>query len=278
MILKNLPLVSVVVTTKNEENNIANCLRPIINQTYPKEKVEAIVVDNYSSDNTIKIVKQYTKKIYNKGPQRATQLNFGVQKSKGKYILYLDADMIISKKVVMECVEKCENDGYIALYIPEKIIGNSYWISVRDFERSFYNATCIDAVRFVNRDTFLKVGGFDENLIFGPDDWDFDRRIKEAGRVSIINAPLYHNEGVFSIKNYLKKKSRYSKGIGQYIEKWGEEDPIIKKQLGIRYRLFDVFIEGGKWKKFIRCPLLAFGVSLSRFLVGIQYLRSRVHV
>lgn len=45
---------------------------------------------------------------------------------------------------------------------------------MRDFERSFYNTACIDAVRFVRKDKFLEIGGFDESLT-GPEDWDFDR-------------------------------------------------------------------------------------------------------
>ena len=93
----------------------------------------------------------------------------GLKKASGKYILYLDADMILSKNVIFECIEKCEKEGYIALYIPEKIIGGGFWIKVRDFERGFYTGTCIDAVRFIRKDKFQEVGGFDENLT-GPED------------------------------------------------------------------------------------------------------------
>ena len=74
---------------------------------------------------------------------------------------------------------------------------------MRDFERSFYNTTCIDAVRFVDKEAALAIGGFDESLN-GPEDWDFDRRIKESGPVSLIDAPIYHNEGQFNHNHYLK--------------------------------------------------------------------------
>ena len=274
--LRRFPLVSVVVTTKNEENNIANCLQSIRNQTYPEEKIEIIVVDNYSSDKTIEISKKFTDEVYNKGSQRSAQLNFGVQKAKGEYILYPDADMILSEKVIIECIDKCENEDYVALYIPEKIIGNGFWVDVRDFERSFYNATCIDAVRFVRRDKFLETGEFDENLDFGPDDWDFDRRVKEVGKVGIITASLYHNEERFNLKMYLGKKGRYSKTLNKYVQKWGKHDPKIKKQLGIWYRLFGVFIEDGKWKKLLKHPIKTFGMYFLRFMVGITYLRSYI--
>ena len=42
----NLPLVSVVITTKNEEKNIETCIKSILGQSYPKAKIEIIVVDN----------------------------------------------------------------------------------------------------------------------------------------------------------------------------------------------------------------------------------------
>jgi len=141
--------VSVIITTKNEEQNIANCLNSIKRQTYPQGNIEIISVDNNSTDKTKEIALSYTDKVYNVGPERSAQRNFGVRQATGKYILYLDADMILSENVVKECVEKCENEGNIALYIPERIIGNGFWIRVRDFERSFYNATVIDCVRFV---------------------------------------------------------------------------------------------------------------------------------
>jgi len=59
------PVVSVIVTTRNEEHNIANCLESIKAQTYPQDKIEIIVVDNNSLDKTKEIALKYTNKIYN---------------------------------------------------------------------------------------------------------------------------------------------------------------------------------------------------------------------
>lgn len=264
--------VSVIITTKNEEENISNCLKSIRNQTYPQEKLEVIVVDNDSTDKTKEIAKKYANHVFNKGPERSAQRNFGAKKAKGKYILYLDADMVLSNGVIEECVNKCEDKNYIALYIPEKIIGDGFWIKVRNFERSFYNGTCIDAVRFIRRDKFLEIGGFDESLT-GPEDWDLDRRIREIRKVSMIDSPLYHNEGNFNFKKYLKKKSYYFKSFDKYIQKWGEDDLIVKKQSGAYYRLFGVFVEKEKWKKLVRHPLLAIGILILKLAVSLNCLR-----
>ena len=263
-----MPLVSVIITTKNEEKNIANCLKGIKKQTY--KKIETIVVDNDSSDNTKKIAKKYTNKVYNKGPERSSQRNFGVKKSSGEYILYLDADMILTPKVIAECVELAEK-GIDGIYIPEKIIGKGFWIKTRNFERSFYDSTAIDCVRFVSKKAFNQVNGFDTKMT-GPEDWDFDKKIRQKRKVALIKAPLLHNEGKFSIKKYLAKKGYYAKDFDKYIKKWGRTDSDIKKQFGVYYRLLGVFVEKGKWKKLLAHPLLAFGMYFLRVLVGIEFL------
>lgn len=269
------PLVSIIVTTKNEQANIQNCLESILNSQFPipnsQSPVEIIVVDNNSTDNTVKIAKRYTDKVFNFEPERSAQRNFGVEKANGEYILYLDADMILSENLISECVEKCEKEGYVALYIPEKIIGKGFWIKVRDFERSFYNATVIDCVRFILREKFLGIGGFDETLT-GPEDWDFDRRIKEVGEVSIVNSLIYHNEGEFNLRKYLSKKSYYAKTFGKYIQKCGKDDKIVKKQFGFWYRYFVVFTERGKWKRLFPHPVLFLSMYFLRFMVGLRYI------
>lgn len=116
------------------------------------------------------------------------------------------------------------------------------------------------------------------------EDWDFDRRIEETGKVDIIDTPLYHNEERFNIRKYLKKKGYYSRFFNRYIQKWShidssasngikvKTDPIIKKQLEFWYRLFGIFMEKGKWKKLLRHPLLTLDMYFLRFMGGVRYL------
>ena len=154
--MKKLPLVSITITTKNEEKNIKPCLESIKKQTYPQNKIEIIVVDNNSRDKTKQIAKQYTKKVFNIGPERSVQRNFGMlQKSSGKYLMFLDADMRLASKVISQAVKKLEDSPLVALYIPEIILGNSFFSRVRRFERSFYTGTVIDCVRIIRKDIFI---------------------------------------------------------------------------------------------------------------------------
>jgi len=272
-------LISVIVTTKNEEKNIEKCLKSIGEQDYPQNNIEIIVVDNNSSDNTKEIAESFCKrpaplnlKVFNWGPERSAQRNFGVEKSNGEYFIYLDADMILNKDVISDCVKKVESDPkIIALYISEIVMGKSFWSKVRRFERSFYDGTVIDCARFIKKEAFQKVGGFDENLT-GPEDWDLDKKLRNVGKVELITTPIYHNETEFNLKKYLNKKGYYAKKFDAYIAKWGKNDPDIKKQFGLCYRFLGVFIENGKWKKMIAHPILTFGMYFLRFLVGLNFL------
>lgn len=234
--------------------------------------IEIIVVDNDSKDSTKEIAGKYTGLVFDKGPERSAQRNYGmIDVSKGEYVLYIDADMILNDKVVMDCVDKIKKDpNVLALYISEMIMGEKFFSKVRRFERSFYDGTVIDCVRFIKREAFISVGGFDEDLT-GPEDWDLDKKIRSQGKVDLIKTPIYHNERGFSLRQYLIKKSYYAKSFDRYIKKWGENDPDIKKQFGIWHRYFGVFIENGKWKKLFVHPLLASGMYFLRVLVGIKF-------
>jgi glycosyltransferase involved in cell wall biosynthesis len=260
----------VVITTKNEEKNIDNCLKSIKTQTF--KDTEVILVDNYSTDKTTQIAQEHGATVHFKGNERSTQRNFGVSVAQGKYVLYLDADMILNPNLVEKCVEKCERQGLGALYVPERIIGKGFWIRVRDFERGFYTGTEIDAVRFTRRDLFLAVGGFDESLV-GPEDWDFDRKIRNVAQTGIADSELYHNEGNFDLKRYLKKKRYYGEGIKKYVEKYGANDAETKRQVGVVYRLLGVFVEEGKWKRLLAGLPFAVGMYYLRFRVALGYLQ-----
>jgi glycosyltransferase involved in cell wall biosynthesis len=265
-------LISIIITTKNEERNIEACLESILAQTYPRDNTEIIVVDNDSSDKTREISLKYTEKVFNCGPERSAQKNFGVAKAKGKCFIYLDADMALSENVLKECAGKfSNNENIIALYIPEIVAGKGFFSKVRRFERGFYDGTVVDAVRFMRKDKFLEAGGFDEKM-YACEDWDLGKRLKEFGKFDIIESPLYHNEEEFNLGKYLKKKEYYSKNLNVYIEKWGKNDSDIKKQFGFYYRFIGVFVEKGKWKKMVLHPLLSLGMYFLRFLVGIKYL------
>lgn len=297
----SMALVSVVITTKNEEKNIRNCLESIKAQSW--QDIEIIVVDNSSTDKTQQIATEYTAKVYTKGPERSAQRNYGmIEKAEGEYVIYIDADMILSPMLIEACVHHIQETGAVALHIPEIILGKNYFSRVRRFERGFYDGTPVDGARFFHRPTFIKAGGFDEPLFVkgSGEDWDIDKIIRRFGEIALLprqNAKLavqnwalrdfievrgiryqpsfsgvYHNESEFFLLPYLKKKSYYSIGFDGYINKWGSDDPDIRCQFGLKYRFWTVFTEKGKWLRLLRRPDLALGMYFLRGLVGCVYI------
>ena len=275
--MSNRPLLSVIIATRNEEKNIGNCIRSILGQSY--KDVEIIVVDKGSSDNTVEIARSLGATVFPLAGYvdmdgvknfRGAQVNLGARKAKGDIIFFPDADMTFEEGLLTEAVEKMAE--YDALYIPEIVMGKGLMGRIRKFERSFYNETPIDAVRIVRKDIFKKVGGFDEkNIAFSTDDWDLTKMIKKVTeKISITKSKLYHNEAQISLRKYLQKKLQYADTFADYIAKWGQDDPDIKKQFGFSYRFFGVFWEKGKWRKLLCHPFLALGMYSLRVLVGVR--------
>lgn len=275
----NCRLVSIVIPTKDEASNIEACLQSIQNQTY--QNIEIIVIDNFSSDATLQIAKKYTSNVWQKGPERSVQRNYGlIDKAQGEYAMFIDADMTLSPNLITDCVNYMQTKNCVGLHITEIITGQSYWSKVRRFERSFYDGTVIDGVRFFKRETFINVGGFDQ-IMTGPEDWDLDKKLKQLGKIKLLpnnhqKTVIYHNESEFNLVKYVKKKLYYTNSFDDYINKWGKNDPDIKKQFGLWYRYFGVFLENGKWQRFITNPHLVLGMYFLRFLVGIAYLYSKI--
>ena len=272
--------ISVIIATFNEQKNIRRCLNSLRQQTLPANRMEIIVVDNHSTDKTNVVAKKLADKIYLlprgkrvKNP-RGAQLNFGVAKSHGEIIFFPDADMTFDKKLLEESRDLVHKKNIDALYIPEVVIGNGLFGKIRNFERSFYNTTCIDAVRIVGKKLFQKVGGFDDtNIQFGPDDWDFTKKIKQqTNKIGITTNNIYHHEEDCGFLTYFSKKLNYTGSFKGYIDKWGKDDEDIRKQFGFYYRYFGVYLENGKWRNFFRLFQWAIGMYFMRIIVGFIHL------
>lgn len=266
---------SVVITTRNEESNIANCIHSFDGR---RADVEVIVVDNSSTDRTKEIAASLGAKVLDKGPERSAQRNLGWQTASAEWVVILDADMILPGETLDEILSiACSRDASAptAYWIPEVRTGSGIRTKARNFERSFYDGTAIDALRLFRRSVLEETGGYDEKLIAGPEDWELDIRVLAAGaRCEVLKHHLIHNERELSFGRLMSKKAYYSKSMSAYQAKWAGH-PALKKQFGLFYRYFGVFVENGKWKRLLRHPILAAVMYFERIVVGAVYLASR---
>ena len=267
------PLVSIIVPTKNSSEFLGQCLQSIKNQTY--KNIELIVVDNNSTDNTKEIARKYTKLLFNKGPERSSQKNYGIKKSEGKYLFFIDSDMELTPTIIKDCVEIIVSSKKIGgVVIPERSIGNSFWVKVRDFERSFYAGTEIESARFFRKDLVKKVSGFDENIIFFEESI-LPQKIEKLGYnvKTRISSEISHHEDDFSLLNWLKKKYYYGKTANPYIK---NHKTISHNQTSLLFR-YSLFFKN---VRFFKNPILALGTlflkAMEFLFAGIGYLRGKI--
>lgn len=126
------PLVSVLIPARNEDKNIGNLLRSLQTQNY--SALEIIVFNDQSSDNTQKIVNDYSKKDQRISLINSTNLPPGwmgknyachqmAQKARGEYYLFLDADVILSNNIIAESISFVEKYQLALLTIfPKQIL------------------------------------------------------------------------------------------------------------------------------------------------------------
>ncbi len=251
----NYPLISVIITTKNEESVIGQLLDSLRRQT--EKRFEIIIVDNYSSDRTREIAKRYTKRIFLKGPERSSQRNFGASKAGGRYLLFLDADMVLGPDVLAQCLAAVKKNKRIkAVVIPEKSAGNSFWAKCKTLERACYVGDgTIEAARFFDTHAFVEAGGYDDRLT-GPEDWDLPQKVKAKHAIGRIASFIMHNERNITLAGLAKKKYYYGLKVARYVS----QHPLSITGQQLVYLLRPAFYRN--WKLLVSHPVLTLGMIM----------------
>lgn len=97
------PLVSIIITTKEEEKYLPKALKAIRNQSY--RPIEVVVSDSKSKDKTIQIAKKFGANVIVKKSTFAQGRNLGARNSNGEILIFLDADTILDKNWVSRAVK-----------------------------------------------------------------------------------------------------------------------------------------------------------------------------
>jgi glycosyltransferase involved in cell wall biosynthesis len=195
------PLVSVVIPCYNQAQYLDEALQSVLNMTY--SNWECIIVNDGSLDHTKEIAARWVEKdprfIYlekeNGGLSSAR--NFGIKSSKGDYILTLDADDYYHNTFVEKGIVILENNtavGFVSSwgirFIGSKQFGEFKPIgkTIKDF--LFYNASI--GTSLFRKECWQKVGGYDETMKLGYEDWEFYIRVCQQGwEAHIIEEVLF---------------------------------------------------------------------------------------
>ncbi|BDG60373.1 glycosyltransferase family 2 protein [Caldinitratiruptor microaerophilus] len=198
-----LPFVSVIIPCRNEGSFIGNCLESILANDYPKDRLEVLVVDGMSSDDTRTIVSRYTgtspKVVLLDNPRKVTPaaLNIGIAAAQGDLILRMDAHAIYDKSYISRCVEAsqhyaADNVGGIVISRPRKSTKMGEAISATfnhpfgagnaRYRTGMSEPVWVDTVfgGCYRREVFQRVGVFNEALVRNQD-YEFNMRLKKVG-------------------------------------------------------------------------------------------------
>ena len=203
---KNNPKISVVTVVKNGQGHLDLAIKSVINQTY--KNIEYIIVDGYSSDNTLSIIEKYKSKINvyleSKDKNMWDAMNKGINVSSGSILVFLNSDDVFTKKALSYAAKYfIENKKIDFLFgtVKKHWIKYGYreWKSYFSF--GFYTTHSIGF--FAKKKLYLENGGYDAKFLSA--DLDFFLRIifkkKFIGTSSKKNELFgYFKTGGFSSK------------------------------------------------------------------------------
>lgn len=222
----NLKKISVIVPCFNQAQYLEEALQSVLNQTYTNW--ECIIVNDGSSDDTEYKTKEWCLKdnrfkyLYKENGGLSSARNFGIQHASGDYILTLDADDKYDATFIEKGSEILNNNqeiGVVSSWISRfkgtkeicviKPIGKT----IEDF--LFQNAA--NGTSLFRKKCWEAVGGYDETMKMGYEDWEFYIRVCANGwKVYVIPETLFfYRQHNFSMR--LDAYQNHDKNIKKYM-------------------------------------------------------------
>lgn len=228
--------VSIIVPVKNGANTIKDLLESLMKVDYDKRKYEVIVVDGYSTDGTRELVSKYpVKLVMQEGDGLNAARNTGVRNSRGRIVVFTDADCVVPKDWVKNIVS-CFNNSNVAC------IGGSVKGLGKDFTSMYIDNTGLHIMpRYkrqkdlnlwrpfsypagcnmaFNRDILINIGLFNEAIKYGYDDLEAIERLGLNGyKIRLEPKVVVFHQHRNSIIKLIKQTYRYGRGGGILIKK-----------------------------------------------------------
>ena len=230
--LKKYPLVSIVIPSYNEEKNLQATLSSVLALKYSRKKIEIIIVNDGSTDNTRKIAenliaenKNFNIKLINKKNEgKGAALNNGLAIAKGEFFICLDADSRVTKDALQKILPHFTNEN-IAVVLPLLKVQNpkNLWQKMQWIEyivNMFYKRLMgrLDCVHVApgpfsvyRTDVLRKVGGFDEKNLTEDLEIIFRMQSRDYRIIQLLDAEVF-TIAPNSFRELYKQRNRWFKG------------------------------------------------------------------
>ncbi|MEO6454772.1 MAG: glycosyltransferase [Ginsengibacter sp.] len=241
--------ISVIISARNEEENISKCLQSITKQTYPSQLFETMVIDDYSTDNTEKIIGSYHdknvslislkdfvgKQSINSYKKKAIEI--GISKAKGELIVITDADCIVPDTWLKTIAAFYEAHSPVFIAAPVAYYGENNFLKIfqsLDFMtlqgitgaavyKKFHNM-CNGANLAYPKKIFYEVDGFKgiDNIASG-DDMLLMQKIynKYPEKVMFLQSvsAIVKTKPMETLKDFLHQRIRWASKADKYSDK-----------------------------------------------------------
>ena len=189
--MEQTPKVSIIIPTLNEAANIGRCLTSIIKLENITALLEVIVIDNGSTDHTMKIVDTFSQILTIRsailpGVNISALRNNGAKLAKGDIFAFLDADCTVRQDWLKNAVLRFKDPSvYVsgAFYrVPDDStwVAKAWYINQAKNIKSGYVEKLQGGNLWIRRNVFCDVNGFDEQLITN-EDYELCFRIRAKG-------------------------------------------------------------------------------------------------
>ncbi|MBA5871672.1 MAG: glycosyltransferase [Nitrospira sp. CR2.1] len=203
------PAVTVLVPCRNEERFIGACLDSILNNDYPKDRLEILLIDGMSQDETRTIVSRYATRhpsirlVDNPRLVTPCAFNVGIAESRGDIILIMGAHAEYSSTYISRLVDwlmqsGADNVGGVCMTLPAndshvaraiaRGLSHPFGVGMSYFRIGTSTPRLVDTVfgGCYRKDVFARIGLFDEQLIRNQDDEFNHRLIARGGRILLV--------------------------------------------------------------------------------------------
>lgn len=235
-------LISIIVPCYNQAQYLDEALQSVFDQTY--SDWECIIVNDGSPDNTEEVAMNWLKKdmrfkyVKKDNGGLSSARNAGIEKAVGDWILPLDADDKISNRY-LELANEEFNKGYTVIYCEAERFGTEEgrWDLPPYSMNKLAQTNVIFCTAFFKRADFTTVGGYDENMKSGLEDWDFWLSLlKNGGAVyKIGEVCFYYRVKESSMIIDFKRSVSKNTSTLEYIE--AKHLSFFHEQLGTMHHL-----------------------------------------